>query len=259
MRRVRKTAVLLAALTIALVTWGAPSGASPPANHQPQITVRNLRVVDGNGQPIPAVKGADSGVLACLPTAPPCAIGFADANGRVRLDVNPTLKYHVFGFARNTGWCNGYELDGALWYFSANSIDVSGGQLARPNTFVVAQPNCITMHILDPSGEPYPAGWGTSGPRAGMRICPVDNCIDQGPNANVVYPGADANGDVVVAGLDPATQFTFLAMAVNIGGCPPYYTDPINGDHYWFPAGNQTVGTPSDLAGTTFSIDEHCS
>jgi hypothetical protein len=90
-----------------------------------------------------------------------------------------------------------------------------------------------------------------------MRICPTVGCVEDGPNANVKYAGADANGDVSVGGLDPATQYDFKAMAIDIDGCAPYYQGAATGDQkFWFAP--EVFGTPSEVSGKTFKIVDNC-
>jgi hypothetical protein len=94
-----------------------------------------------------------------------------------------------------------------------------------------------------------------------LRVCPKVGCISNGaPDANDAYFGADANGDVVVRTLDPAVEYSFTAMAIDIDGCPPYYQEPSNprnGDHkYWFAP--EMSGTPSEVEGTAFMVVDNC-
>ena len=103
---------------------------------------------------------------------------------------------------------------------------------------------------------------------ANLRICPVVGCVTDGPNATVIYPLADAHGDVVLNDvLDPAVEYNFLAMVVNVpGGTCPDYTDPQTGAFYWFPPAPSSdapfehgvTGTPSAMDNTTFYISDHC-
>ena len=241
-----------------LMLGSVPAGAKPAAAPQARVKLNNLTVLDNHGVPIPGV----SGVVYCAGTDP-CQEAQADQHGNVTpFFVNPNVQYQVFGFGRNTGWaCGGFPFQGALWWFGA-SINVSGRDLARPTGFVVARPDCgITLHVLRADNhQPFAPGGNNSG--ALVRICPAVGCIEQGPGANVIFPQADANGDVGVPALNPDTEYSFQAMAVNVPGwsCPDY-TDlqanpPIN---YWFgplrePFKYDVIGTPADLDNTTFYI-----
>jgi len=253
-------------------TFAAPkTKASPPVTPNAQVKLANFTVLDQYGSPFqgsgvvsPAPFDADSGVIYCVDGQQnSCLAAPADQHGNVQgFYVNPNVKYQVFGFAKNTGWgCGqGFVIGSDDFYFGTSTVAL-GRQLTAPSTLVVARPtSCTEMHILNAAtGAPFsPANWGTpSHVGAGMRICPVTNCIDQGlAGANVMYPGADANGDVFVANLDAGTQYTFLAMVRDIAGCTPDYTD--GSSNYWFPPGGTVTGTPSDLAGTTFYIDDNC-
>ena len=124
---------------------------------------------------------------------------------------------------------------------------------------------CITLHILRADNhEPFPPSTTNSG--ALVRICPVATCPDQGNGPGVVFPRANASGDVHVQGLDPSVEYDFNAMMVNMPGwaCPGY-TDPSTGDKYWFPPAPadaptrpDVTGTPPALDGTTFYISDNC-
>jgi hypothetical protein len=235
---------LISAVAVTLMVWSVPAGASPPARPGSQITVRNLTVLDGEGNPFPVGGELDAGVLACLPSAPPCAIGFADAKGVVHLDVDPKLSYHVFGFARKTGWGCGYvdPATGVEWWFSATSIDVTGAKLARPATFVVAQPNCFHPTVLDgETANPFPAG------TAVMQACPV-------AGGNCVFGGADTNGVVSIA-LDPAVEYRFTANVTNPPGWDTSCGYTSDGTTFYF-FSTTVQGYPSDVDGTTFQINQ---
>jgi hypothetical protein len=249
-RHHRTVAVLLAALAIALVGWSGSAGAQT----QPRLKLLNLTVLDGDGNPFPGL----AGVIYCAGTDP-CQLAAADSHGKVTgFSVNPNATYQVFGFA-STDWnCGGWIppfSPNERWYFS-ESTTALGRTFAQPTTFVIARPTCTNLHILHAeTQQPFaldPEVW------VGVRACPVIGCVDSGPDANVVYGVADANGDTPMANLDPTVEYEFLAMARNIDGCSPGYVDPVTGDEYWFAQGGAVTGTPSELEGTTFSISDNC-
>jgi hypothetical protein len=167
----------------------------------------------------------------------------------------------------------------ALGVFSSDSSTHPGGKHGQhippagptapppttaPTTQAAAcvQP-CLTLHILRADNhQPFPPGGSNSG--ALVRICPVVSCPDQGSGPGVLFPPADANGDVVVRDLDPALEYDILPMVVNMPGwsCPDY-SDPNTGDNYWFPpappvtpTAHDVTGTPSALDDTTYFIDD---
>ncbi len=168
----------------------------------------------------------------------------------------------------------------AVGVWSSNSSTHVGGKHAQhlpagptptaptPSTTRVAAcvSPCFTLHLLRADNhQPFPAGGETGGKLGGAlaRICPVASCPDQGSGPTVVFPLADANGDVVVRGLDPAVEYDFLPMVINMPGwsCPDY-TDPNTGDNYLVPpapvtpTAHDVTGTPTALDNTTFFIDD---
>jgi hypothetical protein len=202
-----------------------------------------LKVVDGDGNPLPG----ESGVIYCVAPGD-CQSASANPDGSIQpFFVDPNVQYQVFGFARNTGWGCGFEFDGMRWWFSA-STTVLGKSLARPTTFVVQHKSCLELHVLRADdGQPFPSGVAL------VRACPTVGCVSDGPGANVVYGSSAADGTVGLEGLDPAVEYDFLAMAVDVPGwtCPDYSDGTKS---YWFPAGGQVTGVPGALEGTTFSI-----
>jgi len=118
---------------------------------------------------------------------------------------------------------------------------------------------CMKLHILRADNHlPFPPGGSSGGKLAGavVRICPVASCPAQGSGPTVVFPLADANGDVFVRNLDPAAEYDYLPMVINMPGwsCPDY-TDPSTGDNYWFPPAPAATPTAHDVTGTLSALD----
>jgi serine/threonine protein kinase len=137
---------------------------------------------------------------------------------------------------------------------------ISSTSTEPPSTTLKSVGGPITMRIVNSrTGEPF-AEWAND-KGALLRACPKIGCIDDGSiNANDMYFGANANGEVFARNLDPAVEYDFTAMAVDVEGCPPYYQnpdDPRNANHkYWFAP--EASGTPAEMEGTTFKVEDHC-
>jgi hypothetical protein len=147
MRIVRRTAMVLAVLTVAAIGWSAPAGADhggPQAQSTAKIELRNLKVVDSAGVPFPE---GTAGVIGCPLEgwSVPCehlVVGVADAQGRVQMEANPTVQYRFTGFVFNTGWpCPGFISPNGNEFFFSDAMDVYAWQLARPTTFVIHEPD----------------------------------------------------------------------------------------------------------------------
>ena len=232
-----------------LVSLATPAGATPSIPPAPQMRVNNLHVVDGDGHPFPG----EAGVVYCA-GADPCQASTTDPQGNVTpFFVNPNVQYRVFAFATDTGWrCGGYPLIGKLWWFGTGS-DVLGKGLAIPATLVVAKPDCpLQFRILDAEDGDTPFALG----HAGMWACPVENCVTaDGPDKNIVFAGADADGNVTMSGLDPAVEYSFVFYATDVAGwsCPTF---SFQGTDYWQePA---VIGVPSAVDGHTAYISDNC-
>jgi hypothetical protein len=117
-------------------------------------------------------------------------------------------------------------------------------------------PDAVQVRILNArTNEPFPEWANDAG--ALLRACPKVGCVDDGSNRNDMYSNAFANGDVVMHGLDPSTEYTFKAMAIDVDGCPPYYQGAATGDKkFWFAP--DVSGTPSEVDGTTFQVVDNC-
>jgi hypothetical protein len=232
-------------LMLAGVPAGAASPTPPPA---PKVNVSNLKVLDGDGNPFPG----EAGVVYCVGTDP-CQASMTDHDGNVNpFFVNPNVQYHVFAFATDTGWsCGGYPFLDKLWWFGTGT-DAAGRTLARPATFVMAQPECpLEFHVLNADDNDQPFALG----HAGMWACPVVNCVTaDGPDKNIVFAGADAEGDVFMSGLDPAVEYRFVFYAVDVDGwsCPSF---SYQGHDYWQEP--EVDGVPSAVDGHTAYISDN--
>ena len=239
--RQRCLLILLVAL-VGLIGIGGSAGAVPSGPPGPKLTLRNVMVLEQDGDPFPA---GDARLFvcpvggACFPGSPDVLVGFADANGRIQgLVVDPTVRYRLRPFA---------GCGGAFLTFNAPA-EVMGWELARPTTFVANEP-CFRFNVLDGSGQPFPAG------SAGLIVCPEGTV----PCAAPQFGGANAAGVVSMA-LDPSMSYEINAFATTDGGhwdgwdCGGSEHPPSSGDLFWF--SEFSTGTPATLEGTTFVINE---
>jgi hypothetical protein len=232
-----------------LVLASTPAGAQPAAPPAPKIRVSNLTVLDGDGNPFPG----EAGVVYCAGTDP-CQASTTDQNGAVTpFFVDPNVQYQIFGFATNTGWsCGGFPLNDKLWWFGTGTNGL-GRTLAAPATFVVTRPECpLEFHILNADDNDQPFALG----HAGMWACPAANCITaDGPDKNIVFAGANAEGDVTMSGLDPAVEYSFVFYATDVEGwsCPSFSFEGVD---YWTAA--TVTGVPAAVDGTTAHISDNC-
>jgi|GEM_PF-4444910 len=117
---------------------------------------------------------------------------------------------------------------------------------AAPTTTTVAAPvvscvtPCITVTVVDASGNPFPPG------EARGLACPVSG-------SDCVTADTDNHG-VVHLQLTDGIEYKTNGAVVNVGWCQPGFTSS-NGDQWWF-SENLVQGPPSAADGTTFKITQ---
>ena len=146
------------------------------------------------------------------------ARGTADQHGSVNaFFVNPNVQYQVFGFGRNTGWACGGFLKGALWWFGTESTFRTGPR--APDRLVVTRPDCGITPTF--SGRTTTSR-SPVGNNAGALVSDLPGgvlpCQSRAfPAPFVIFPLADANGDVAVPALDADTEYSFQPI---LSTCP---------------------------------------
>ena len=128
-----------------------------------------VTVTDDAGNPL--LLKANLVVCAHLPGSTDCVgddLEFPDADGVIRVRIDPSLVYDLLGVAAHTGWvCPSYVLeDGTELWFSANG-SFTADQLLAGVVLVVPNPvpeNCKAIAVVDDAGNPLPPGtqWGLS-------------------------------------------------------------------------------------------------
>ena len=159
-------------------------------------------------------------VCAHLPGSTDCVgddLEFPDADGVIRMKIDPSLVYDLMGVASHTGWvCPSFVLpDGTELWFSANG-SYTAEQLLAGVVLVVPQPvaeNCKAIAVVDDAGNPLPPGtqWGlfVCGHLPGSADCVA------GP-----FDGQDADG-VARIEIDRDLVYDLNVFVVNTGWpCP---------------------------------------
>lgn len=122
---------------------GQPSGALPESTG---VAVEVV-VLDELGKPFPT--GTAGALFDCVAAecTPDTWFGSADADGVVRVLLDPSSAYSIGGMVGYTGWaCGGWtggDPDNPIW-FSTNSIEVgSGAALHQPTEpLIIEEPDC---------------------------------------------------------------------------------------------------------------------
>jgi hypothetical protein len=168
-------------------------------------------------------------VCAHLPSSSECVgerFDGTDADGIMRVPIDPDLVYDLGAFIANPGWsCPTVFLDdGTVLYFSPNGT-FTAEQLLAGVTFVIDNPapeDCVRLPITDDSGNPLLASATT--------ICahlPGSATCD-----GSTFASADPLTGLVTIMVDPALIYDLLPQAHNTGWpCPSFiWTD---GVAYW--------------------------
>jgi hypothetical protein len=206
-----------------------------------------VRVVDGDGNPFPA---GTAGVQACggtgFPACDPHVVAVdSDGDGKVRIELDPTTRYTINGFATNTGWPDPWVApDGTEFHFSP-TVTLPGADLQNGTVFAVVRPEAPSgtlVRVVDGDGNPFPAG------TAAVQACGGTGFPACDPH--VVAVDSDGDGKVRIE-LDPTTVYTINGFATNTGWPDPWVAP--DGTEFHF---SPTVTLPgADLQdGTVFVV-----
>jgi hypothetical protein len=197
-----------------------------------------VRVTDDAGDPL-----TTAGMFVCplAPDGTPCAgptFDGPDADGLIRLDLEPTLTYRLNAFISDSGWpCPDY-LDpgsGTTFHFSPTR-DIAAADLANvTTTFVIRHPDAAEcappvaaaiVTVNDDAGNPLPS--------AGMFVCRLSS--DGTPCPGPSFDGPDPDGVIRLDAIDPNVTYRLNAFIANSGWPCPDYVDPGGATFHFSPA-----------------------
>jgi hypothetical protein len=175
-----------------------------------------------------------------------------DADGTIRLAVDPAVTYRLGAYLANSGWpCPQYEApDGTLFHFSPSTDIVGADLIADGLTLVIHHPvasECpvdnATVRVVDDLGDPVPT--------AGLFVCPLE-ADGSGCPQNQSFDGPDADGFIHLVA-DPTVTYRLGAFVANSGWPCPQYKSP-DGTLFHFSSSTDIVGADLIADGLTLVI-----
>jgi hypothetical protein len=169
--------------------------------------------------------------------------GTTDANGLIRIEVDPTLIYDLRAFYASDEWpCPDFVADDGTHFHWGEEGTFTADQLLAGVTLVVPKPlNCAELTVVDQHGAMYTS--------AGLNVCAHEigstECV-----GGTMFDGTDADG-IVRLDVDPALVYDLQPWATGTGWPCPGWVSP-NGDVLHF--GPTTTVTGADLLAGGVSV-----